>query len=138
MSAWGGGSSFEEYGIHPVELVVSSMGPEVDRIMCRGGDDRGFWQIILEFADGRMATVNLCIGGRTPYTAAVTTAEETRFLTIDLSRLFVDACASILDFFEGRRAPIDRAESLAVRRILDAALRGSPGGTGWVTCRRAS
>src|SRR4051812_15737944 len=36
MITWGGGSSFAEYAIHPVELLISVMGAEATAVMRRG------------------------------------------------------------------------------------------------------
>ncbi len=121
ITTWGGGRSFDEYAIHPVEMAVSCLGPGVERLLRRGGDEAGFWQICLDLTDGRMATVNVGIGGAPLYGAAVTTPEGTQMVTVDMSRLFVGTGAAVLDFFEERRPPIDRAETLMVRRILDVA-----------------
>src|SRR5688500_7110653 len=39
MIAWGGGSSFGEYAIHPVELLISCMGADAIAVMRRGSGD---------------------------------------------------------------------------------------------------
>ncbi len=121
MVAWGGGSSFEEYAIHPVEMVVSCMGARATRLLCRGnGNER---QILLDFEGGRTAVVNVYATGDMPFAASVTTSKETRHLEVDASRLFVDMASAILDFFESGRPSVARAESLMVRAILDATSR---------------
>lgn len=121
MVAWGGGRSFGEYAIHPLELVVSAMGPQVERMMCRGeGDQR---QLLLDFTCGRTAVINVYAGTNTAFAAAVTTDKETRQIAVDGARLFVDTAAAILDFFTAGVATIDRAESLVIRRLLDLAER---------------
>lgn len=119
MVAWGGGRSYAEYGIHPVELVVSCMGADATAVMRRG--DEKFWQILVNFSRGRTAVVHLCLETKTPFAAAVTTTTETRLITVNTERLFCDTLAGILDFFEAGRPLIDRAETLMIRQILDAA-----------------
>ena len=121
MVAWGGGRSFEEYAIHPVETVISCMGPDVESLMRRGANACS--QLLLNFAEGRTAVVNVYVQANTPYAASVTTASETVCLTVERGRLFVDALSAILDCFESGQPTIDRAESLMIRRILDAAGR---------------
>jgi hypothetical protein len=59
--------------------------------------------------------------GFVDYAAAVTTGKKTQLISVDTSRLFIDMAAAMLDFFESGKPNIDRAESLAVRRVLDAA-----------------
>ncbi len=119
MVAWGGGRSFGEYAIHPVELVVSCMGPKVESVMRRGTGRQS--QLLLNFTGGRTAVINVYVNAETPFAASVTTTDGTKWMAVDDSRLFVDTAAAILDFFEAGKPNIDRAESLAVRRILDVA-----------------
>ncbi len=117
--AWGGGRSFGEYAIHPVELVISCLGPRAERLMRRGTSKQS--QLLIDFAGGKTAVVNVCVQSKTPFAAGVTTTEETRLIAVDSSRLFIDAAAGMLDFFEAGKALIDRRETLMIRRILDVA-----------------
>ena len=119
MVAWGGGRSFAEYAIHPTELVVSCMGPKVESLMRRGTGRES--QQLLNFSGGRTAVVNVYVNAETPFAASVTTRAGTKWMAVDDSRLFVDTAAAILDFFDSGKPNIDRAESLVIRRILDAA-----------------
>ena len=61
MVAWGGGSSFGEYAIHPVELVVSCLGPDVARIQRWGDEPRS--RLLLEWSDGATAVVHVRTDG---------------------------------------------------------------------------
>jgi predicted dehydrogenase len=119
MVTWGGGRSFEEYAIHPLELAVSCLGPKVTTMMRRGTGNQS--QLLLNLTGDRTAVVNVYANARTPFAAAVTTDEGTRYIEVDTSRLFLDMAAAILDLFENRKAAIDRAESLTIRRVLDRA-----------------
>ena len=62
MVTWGDGRSFGEYAIHPLELAVSCMGPNVQRMMRRGGGKQS--QLLLDFSGGRTAVVNAVCGFR--------------------------------------------------------------------------
>lgn len=134
ITAWGGGSSFEEYAIHPVEIAISVMGPHATSLMRRG--DAKYSQLLLNFDSGgdgaannsaggdnghRSATINVFATEGTPFASALTDEKGTKLIEVETSKLFVDTAAAILDFFEAGKPNIDRAESLAVRRILDAA-----------------
>lgn len=121
MTAWGGGSSFEEYAIHPVEMVISIMGPRVTSLMRRG--DAKYSQLLLNLDGDRTATANVYAAPGTPYAAAVTDEKGTELIKVETSKLFVDTAAAVLDFLESGKPNVDRAESLAVRRILDAAAK---------------
>jgi hypothetical protein len=120
MVAWGGGSSFGEYAIHPVELVISCMGAGVRRLQRWSDEPRS--RLLLEWADGRSAVIHVHTdGGTTPYAASLTTAAATQFVTVDSSAIFRDTARAFLQAFETGEANVPRAETLAVRRVLDAA-----------------
>lgn len=119
MIAWGGGSSFAEYAIHPVELIVSCMGPEARSLMRRGTNE--FSQLIINFSSDRTAVANVYTKGHTPFAASVTTDKATELLTVDTSKIFINNAAAVLDFFESAKPAIDRRETLIIRKILDAA-----------------
>jgi predicted dehydrogenase len=119
VSAWGGGASFGEYAIHPLELVVALLGHEAERVLSRGAGDQR--QLILDFSGGRSAVVNLCCNSDTPYVAALTTAQRTQIAQLDWPTLFPAATAGILDFLASGVPTVDRRESLVIRRILDLA-----------------
>jgi hypothetical protein len=121
MVAWGGGRSFAEYAIHPVEMIVSCMGPQATRLLRRGTGDRV--QLLIDFSRGRTAVANIYANTQTPFAASITTDVKTQWIQPDLSRLFVDMAAAMLDFFQTAQPSIDRQESLMIRRILDAAER---------------
>jgi hypothetical protein len=118
MIAWGGGSSFAEYAIHPVELVISCMGSQVQSLMRRGIGT--YSQLLLNFSNDRTAVVNVYTGD-TPFAASVTSSGGTQYILVDGATLFVNTAAAILDFFDAGEPNIDRAQSLMIRRILDAA-----------------
>ena len=119
MIAWGGGSSFGEYAIHPVELLISCLGHGATSLMRRGGGD--FSQLLINFSGGRTAVANVYTAGDTPFAASVTTHQTTTLLTLNLDEIFVENAAAVLDFFETGEPNVDRQESLIVRRILDVA-----------------
>ncbi|MGA1195142.1 MAG: Gfo/Idh/MocA family oxidoreductase [Candidatus Latescibacterota bacterium] len=119
MTTWVAGRSFGEYAIHPIEMFVSCMGPNVTRLMRRGTQKQV--QLILDLTNNRTAIVNVFPNTRTPNSASITTHEETRYFAVDRSKLFVNAASAILDLFETKKAHINRKESLIIRRIQDVA-----------------
>jgi len=119
VTVWGGGGSFDEYAVHPVEIAVSCLGPGALRVMRRR--DGGLSQLLVDFSGGRTAVVNVYCRTNTEFAASVTTAKETRYLTVDGGKLFVDAAAGMLDFFRAGKPHVDRAETMAIMRIIDAA-----------------
>ena len=115
---WAPGGSYDEYAIHPLEMAVSCLGPEVESVMRRGTDPES--QLLLNFSGGRTAVVNVHVKKKTPYAASVTTTKETRYFEVDTKPLFVDAAIGMLDFFAAAKEQVDRRETLALMRILDA------------------
>jgi hypothetical protein len=119
MAVWAGGTTFEEYGIHPIELIVSCMGSGALSVMLAG--DERHPQIRINLTHGRVAMVDFNIGTHVPYEDAITTAQKTEFVTVDTDTLFVDTVDAIINFLVAGRSRIDRKQSLAVRANLDAA-----------------
>lgn len=119
MVTWGSGSSFAEYAIHPLELAVSCLGPAAERVRRRGVGRES--QLLVDFSGGRTLVVNVYCDTNTDFAASLTTAKETRLVTVDGARLFVDTAAGILDFLSSGTPTIPRAESLTIRRLLDLA-----------------
>ena len=119
MITWGGGGSFNEYAIHPLELLISVMGHEATALMRRGTSERA--QLLIDFAAGRTGVVNVFPKTNTPFAASFTTEKATRYLEVDSSKIFINNQGAVLDFFTSGKANIDRRESLTIMRILDVA-----------------
>lgn len=117
--AWAGGSNFAEYIIHPVELIVSCLGVDASELMRTGSESHP--QLLLRYTDGRMGVIDFADGTDVDFAAAVTTRTATRYIAIDGSRLFIDAAAFVLDFFDAGRPLVDRHETLLIHRILELA-----------------
>lgn len=113
------GTSFDEYGIHPLELAVSCLGPDVESMMCH----RATWgsQFTLVYPEGRTALIDFLHDVECPFSATLTTVAGSKHLEVDGQSLFVDAASSILDFFASGQALIDRRETMVIRRLLDIA-----------------
>jgi len=120
MVVWGGGGSLVEYAVHPLELLVSCMGPNPKRVMRRGKGEEA--QLLIGFSGGRTAVVNIYPRTDTDFAASVTTRKGTRYIPVDGGVLFRDATAGILNFVAKCRPTFPRAETLAIRRLIDLAL----------------
>jgi hypothetical protein len=120
MTIFSSGASFDEYGIHPVELAVSCLGHEVECMMRIGPERHPQW--LLQFSGDRTAVIDFNPEIEIPFSAIVSTQQGHDRIEVDGATLFLDAAASILDFFDAGRPLIDRRESLMVRRILDLAM----------------
>jgi hypothetical protein len=119
MITWGGGGSFDEYAIHPLELLISVMGHEATGLMRRGTAERA--QLLIEFTGRRTGVVNVFPRTNTPFAASFTTDKASRYVEVDASKIFVNNQAAILDFFASGKPNVDRRESLTLMRLLDTA-----------------
>lgn len=120
------GPTFEEYGIHPVELAVSCLGEDVTSFIRLGNNSHP--RILLTFSGNRHAMIDFNCDADVPFSATLVTEAGYRHLEVDTDTLFVAAAASILDFFDSGQAMIDRKETLAVRQILDLASQATTAG----------
>ncbi len=111
------GPTFSEYGIHPLELAVSCLGSEVRAVMQLGPKHHP--QVILQFFDNRTAIIDFNTHAEIPFAATLITKSCSRHIEVNAERLFIDAAASILNFFDAAETQIDRAESLMIRQLLD-------------------
>jgi hypothetical protein len=117
LAVWGGGSSLDEYTIHPVELVVSCLGTDASSVAILGTSD--YPLIVMQYDSGRTGVIYMNAKAHVPYQAAVSSDETTEFITVDDSRLFLDATSAILDFFDAGVPQFRRDESLLVCQVLD-------------------
>lgn len=120
VCAWGGGGTFEEYVIHPLEMVIAAMGPQVKQVL-HLADGKNHHELHLQFAGGRTGSVFVHTQGACAFQAVVTTDAKTAYVDTSPDPIFRDLAAVILDFFESGRENIDRRESLALFKVLDAA-----------------
>ncbi|HWL52349.1 MAG TPA: hypothetical protein VNQ90_07935 [Chthoniobacteraceae bacterium] len=121
ISSWANGGNFNEYVIHPVESVISVMGPEVEAVSSE--EVAGMTRITLRFSGDRLATIAMYAGHRTPFFHVVSDAEATAPIAIDGSRMFLNGLRATLDFFRAGKAQIPREETLAILGVLDAVRR---------------
>ncbi len=120
MQAWGGGRSFAEYAIHPLEMIVSVMGPDATHVR-HVPDGKGQHAIHITYAGGRTAAVFLNLDTQCPFQAMLSSDERTVHVHCQSDPLFRDLGNMVLDFFQSGTEPVPRTETLAIRRILDAA-----------------
>mgnify|MGYP001795231736 CR=1 FL=1 len=119
LAQWAGGMSFDEYGIHPVELAVSCLGPNAERVFVTGAADHP--TVVIDFAGGRVATIDFNAHEHVPFEAMLTTTRASKPVTVVFEPVFVDAMRAILDFFDAGQPLVPREETLAVMKILAAA-----------------
>ena len=117
ISSWASGGNFKEYIIHPLESVVSVMGPEIEAITAE--ESAGCTRITLRFSGDRIATIQMHVAHATPFYHVVSDAKATKAISIDGSRIFLNGLLATLDFFKAGKAQIPREETLAIMLALD-------------------
>lgn len=120
LRTWGGGRSFAEYAIHPLEMLVTAMGPEVKAVM-RLNDGPNHDELHVKFSGGRTGSVFVHVNSDCAFRAVVTTDQKTVHVDTSPDPIFRDLASLILDFFESGKECIDRQETLALFKIRDAA-----------------
>jgi predicted dehydrogenase len=118
VEASGGGRSFAEYAIHPLELAVSLLGHEALTLARAGTPEQS--RLTIGFSRGRSATVDVRVGDH-PFVARLVGDLGERRVVVDGGRLFRGAVDALLDFLMRGVPAVDRRETLAIRAILDAA-----------------
>jgi len=118
VCAWGGGRSFGEYAIHPLELAVSLLGHEVTRVQRVGSGS--YSQMLLDFSGERNAILTVACNTDTPMAITVTTSKATRWPILDNSTMFSGALSEICTFLADGKPRVDRRETLTIRAVLDA------------------
>jgi predicted dehydrogenase len=127
-STRGGGRSFEEYGIHQVEMLVMMMGTDVARVMQCGA--KGAEVLVVEYADGRRGTVNFVDGY--PFQAECRRPDGKRFAAEKMDDFFPRFIDAMLDFFVTGNPPVPKAQTLAVAAILEAGVKALARKDKWI------
>jgi hypothetical protein len=115
------------YGIHPVEMLYTLMGPGCRRLTCvknAGGE-----VVTGEWGDGRLGTVRGIRDGRQDYgfTRFGEAAVETRGVSTQF--IYRELLKAVIAMFATGRPPIDPAESVEIVAFIEAALAsGERGG----------
>lgn len=114
MQAYGGGSNFPEYAIHPLEMLISVMGAEV----C-GWDHRRMGdghQVVIEFERGRIGTL-LYHPGHPGFRVIGARKGELSHQAVT-SPIFPNLMRQIASFFQTGAEPVRRAETLKIIDLL--------------------
>lgn len=121
-AARGGGSSFAEYAIHQIEMVVMALGGGATAVMHAGNAEADL--LLIDYADGRRGCINLI--DRAPYQISLRSAAseghpaQTAVIDTmnDFFPRFIDA---LLTFLGNGKALAPEAETLEIIAILETA-----------------
>lgn len=118
ITSWASGGNFNEYLIHPLESVISAMGPEIEAIAAE--EEAGHTRITLRFSRHRLATIHMHVAHQTPFFHVVSDAQATAPIAINSNRLFLNGLLATLEFFKAGIAQIPREETMAIISAMDS------------------
>jgi len=113
------------YGIHPVELLFSVMGPGVKTVTRTYTD--GADAIIGEWADGRIGIVRTIREGKKTYGVTAFGADEV-MTSSEAGAQYSRMLGDVVQFFKDGKPPVDEAETIEIFEFMDAALRSKKAG----------
>jgi virulence factor len=107
------------YGIHPVEVLYTLMGPGCDHVVCTHEKDvdlvTGVWK------DGRVASVR----GLRPYSDYGFTAfteKGIKHVAINTQVIYRELLKKIVEFFENKKPPLDLSVTVEMMAFIESAL----------------
>ncbi len=114
----GGGSNFDEYIIHQIEMAVKCLGVGAEQIRYVKRADQEWAEVA--YGDDRSAVMTFacCL----PFTATVSDETGGKYLPIN-SAFFDNLIADIIHFFETGERSFDAAETLEVMKIREGVIK---------------
>ena len=110
------------YGIHPVEVLYTLMGPGCTRVTCTHERDvdlvTGQWQ------DGRVASVRGIRPG-SPYGFVAFTREGVHSVAIGTKYIYRELLKKVVEMFQTKKAPLDIAVTVEIMGFIEAALKSA-------------
>lgn len=114
------------YGIHPVEMLFTLMGPGCKRITCLstpGGEvTTGLW------GDGRVATIRGLRAGSTPYGFTLFGSKGVATEGVSTKYIYRELLKQVVKMFETRQLPIDLRETVEIVAFIEAAKKSAEEG----------
>ncbi len=118
METSGGGSSFWEYSIHQLEMIVSVLGTGATRIMqCGAG---GVEHMVIEYKDDRRAAVTYAPDA--PFMMKINQNGKTTVIP-QCSDFFPVLLSEILDFFATGKSPVPAAQTIEISALVAAGVK---------------
>ena len=118
METTGGGSSFWEYSIHQIEMIVSVLGTGAVRIMQCGAN--GTEHMLIQYSDNRRAA--LTYTANAPFTTRFV-HDGKMILNPDCTDYFPILLSEILDFFATGKSPINAAQTIEIAALVSAGIK---------------
>ena len=123
FSTTGGGRSFDEYGIHQLEMIVSVMGADVREMKLTGDGEKLL--VSLKYASGKLA--QMAYTPSMPFTVTASNRETTEIYPA-IHHTFQNLIAAMMEFFATGKSPIPKEQTIGIAALLEqsvALLHGS-------------
>jgi GFO/IDH/MocA oxidoreductase family protein len=114
----GGGTSFEEYSIHQIEMLVMLMGTGAERVMQCGSNRTN--QLLIDYGSGRRSVMTLMPGHGFQISAD---CEKDRVTINSMTDFFPCLLEAILEFFETGCPPVKKEETIEIVSILETGIK---------------
>jgi len=111
------------YGIHPVEILYSVMGPGCERITCMHEKDVDL--VTGQWKDGRVASVRGIRSGRSDYGCVAFTEQGVRQVPIGTTYIYRELLKKIVEMFKTKKAPLDIHVTLEIVAFIEAAFKSA-------------
>lgn len=125
--AVGAGKTFDEYGIHLLEMIVCALGCGAIRVMGIGNDSEH--QLLIDYKDGRSAVAALYPAA--PY-ALTLSRNRTIAVMNDMQNFFIGFTKALLDFFTTGVPPVPFAETLEIASLRAAGVEALKNPGTWI------
>jgi virulence factor len=107
------------YGIHPVEVLYTLMGPGCDRVTSTHEKDvdvvTGHWK------DGRVATVRGIRTGASGYGFTAFAEKAVRAVAIKTDFIYRELLKKVVEFFKTGKPPVEPATTVEIMAFIEAA-----------------
>jgi virulence factor len=114
------------YGIHPVEMLFTLMGPGCKRLTCLSEPGAevttGVW------ADGRVASIRGIRAGQQAYGFTVFGSKGVATQGVSTQFIYRELLKKIVGMFETKESPIDLRETLEIVAFIEGAKRSADAG----------
>jgi predicted dehydrogenase len=111
-----GSGSFDHYSVHQFEMIVSIMGPRVQKVKSLSSTHGRL--LVLEYADGRQASMLQL--QKLPFQVSLQHIDGQNVFIPTCTDIFPRLIDHILDFFESGRPPVPQEETLGILAIIEA------------------
>ncbi len=123
----GGGSNFDEYIIHQIEMVVKCLGVGAEKVCYEKNADQEW--VHVAYRNGKYA--RMMFAPAMPFAASVANEKGTKYLPIQ-SAFFDNLIADIFHFFESGETSFEGTQTLEVMKIRERAIQAKEKAGVWL------